>query len=382
MTNGFRIGRIAGFPLSLDWSVFVVAGVLAWGLAGDALPAGAPGHSATAYWLAGLIAAALFFASLLAHELAHALAARRAGVEVKQLALWLFGGVASLGGEPATPRADVRIAAVGPATSLGLAAGFAAAAAALDALGIPHMAVSVAGWLAGTNLLLGLFNLLPGAPLDGGRILRGCLWARRGDRARAATGAARAGCVIGYGLIGVGLLQTLSGAGGGLWLALVGWFVLSAARGEEAAAVAREALDGVRVGDVMTPHPVTAPGWGTVDAFIERHALAERHSAYPVEGFDGRVAGLVTLAELRAVPAGERHRTRVADVAVPLADVPVAEPADGLVELLGRDSHATGGRSMVLDEGRLVGIVTPADVARAIELGQLRARPRQAASAR
>lgn len=373
MTHGFRLGRIAGVPLAVDWSVLVIAWLLAWGLAEGALPAGAPGHSPATYWITGAIAAVVFFASLLAHELAHALVARRAGVAVERLTLWLFGGVASLGGEPATPGADFRIAAAGPATSLGLAAAFAVVAGALDGLGVAHLAVSVTGWLAATNLLLGVFNLLPGAPLDGGRILRAALWARRGDRVGAAVTAARAGAVVGYGLIAVGLLETFAGEGGGLWLAFIGWFVLSAARAEEGSVVARHALSGVRVGDVMTRDPVTAPAWVTIDAFIDQYLLGHPHSAYPVEGFDGNVAGLVTLAQLRAVPASERHLRRVVDAAVPLADVAIAAPGDAIVDVLtaGRPS-ATGGRTLVLDGDRLVGIVTPADVTRALEVGRLR----------
>lgn len=161
--------------------------------------------------------AALLFVSLLAHELAHAFMARRQGIEVKGLTLWLFGGVASLGREPATPGADFRVAVVGPATSLALAGGFGAIAAGLQFLGVAHLLVSVGGWLAGTNLLLGVFNLIPGAPLDGGRLLRSFLWRRRGDRVSAAISATKAGRAVGFGLIGLGLAQFVVGAGvGGL----------------------------------------------------------------------------------------------------------------------------------------------------------------------
>ena len=209
----------------------------------------------------GVAAAAIFFVSLLAYQLAHALVAHKAGVEVKGLTLWLFGGVASLGGESPTPRADFRIAAAGPATSLGLAAGFAAVAGGLQLIGVAHIVVVAASWLSGINLMLGVFNLVPGAPLDGGRILRAFLWRRHGDRVRAAVTAARAGTVVGYGLIGLGLVEFLAGASvGGLWLVFIGWFILAAARAEEADTLTRDALGGLRVTDVMSPRPVVAPG--------------------------------------------------------------------------------------------------------------------------
>ena len=379
MNDDIRLGRIAGFPVAINWSVLVILWLLTWGLADGSLPAAAPGHSPATYWAAGLVAAVLFFGSLMAHELAHAVAARRAGVEVKGLTLWLFGGIAQLGGEPRTPGDDLRIAAVGPATSLALAAGFGGVALLLGGMGAAHLVVGVAGWLGGINLMLGAFNLVPGAPLDGGRLLRAFLWRRHGDRVKAAVSAARAGRVVGYGLIWLGLLEFLVGASiGGLWLVFIGWFILSAARGEEAAAVTRHVLTGVRVGDVMSANPQVAPGWITVAEFVERYLLGSHHSAYPVEGFDGQVVGLVTLNQLRAVPPDERRARRVAEVAIPLADLPTAAPTEPLVGLLERTDGRAGGRALVFDRaGALAGILTPSDVARAVDIRTLAGHPTQ-----
>ena len=373
MRNDVPLGRIAGFPVSMNWSVLAILWLLTWSLADTILPDSAPGHTPGAYWAAGLVGAVLFFGSLLAHELAHAVVARRSGIEVKGLTLWLFGGVASLGGEPRTPRDEFRVAVVGPATSLGLAAGFAAVAVALNGTGAAHLVVAVAGWLGATNALLGIFNLVPGAPLDGGRLLRAYLWHRHGDRVRASISAAHAGRYVGYGLIGLGVLQFAVGAGfGGLWLALIGWFIIGGARNEEGFAVASRALVGVRVSDVMTRSPQTVPGWITVNEFIARSRSGMQHTAYPVEGFGGNVDGLVTLDRLRAVSAAARDNTRVADVAIPRADVPTAQPAELVVALLERVSSSSGDRTLVFEDDHLVGIVTSSDLTRAVELGVMR----------
>ncbi len=238
MNDDIKLGRLAGFPLAMNWSVVIIAGLLTWSLATTSFPHHAAGHTELTYWLIGFGTAVVFFASLVAHELAHALVARHHEVEVTGLTLWLFGGVAHLASEPSTPRADFRIAIAGPATSLGLAVGFQLVALGAQALGIAHLLVEAATWLAGINLMLGLFNLLPGAPLDGGRILRAFLWRRHGDWPRATVFAARAGSIVAWVLIGFGVLEFFAGTSmGGLWLVFIGWFVLSAARAEEAEAV-------------------------------------------------------------------------------------------------------------------------------------------------
>ena len=372
MLEGIRLGRVAGFPVAVNWSVLVILWLFTWSLASYSLPGAAPGHSMATYWLAGFIGALLLLGSLLAHELAHALTARRAGLAVTGLTLWLFGGVASLRGEAKTPGADFRIAAVGPATSLVLAAAFAGIGTTLDVFGLAGLPVSVVWWLAGTNLLLGVFNLLPGAPLDGGRILRAYLWRRHGDRVRAALGATRAGQVVAFVLIGLGLLEFLAGGGlSGLWLVFLGWFLLSAARMEETEVTTRQRLVGVRVGDVMSLDPRAAPSWLTVEEFIQRYVWGDRHSAYPVTGPDGTVEGLVTLAQLRGVPAEDRIHIRVRDVMIPLTAVPTATPDEPLYQVMERLTPRTGGRALVLDAGRLVGMVTSADIVRAIEVSGL-----------
>lgn len=373
--GGIPLGRIAGFPVSVNWSVLVILWLFTWSLA-STLPGAVSGYSAAAYWVAGACGALVLLASLLAHELAHAIVARRVGVKVFDVTLWLFGGVTRLGGEAKTPQTAFRIAISGPATSLALAGGFACIAFGLNALHTAHIVTGVFWWLAGINLLLGLFNLLPGAPLDGGQVLRAWLWRRHGDPVRAAVGAARAGRSLAVVLIGLGLLEFLAGAlVAGVWLAFIGWFIFTAARSDEAHVLTRDALSGVRVADAMTAHPRTAPGWITASDFIERYLLGDRHSAYPVEARDGSIFGLITLAQLREVPPGRRSSTLLDQIAMPLDRVPTASPSESVTTLLERLGASGGHRALVVDGDRVVGIVTAHDLTRLIDVYRL-ARPR------
>ncbi|WP_299564304.1 site-2 protease family protein [uncultured Mycolicibacterium sp.] len=368
MSEGIPVGRIFGLPLRVHWSVLVITWLFTWSLA-STLPQAAPGHTTGTYWLAGICGAVVLLASLLAHELTHALVARRAGVEVLDVTLWLFGGVARLGGEARSPREAFRIAASGPAMSLSLAGLFAAAAAVLNAVDGPAIVAAVGWWLAGVNLVLALFNMLPGAPLDGGRVLRAILWRIHGDPERASIGAARAGRVVAFLLIVLGLVQFLAGAVvGGAWTVFIGWFMLTAARQEEQWTRAQRTLAGVTVAHAMTPHPRTVPGWISVEEFIQRYLLGDRHSSYPVEGADGTVIGLITLEQLRRVAPGLRDSVRLADVAVPLNQVATAAPDEPVTALLERLEQHRGRRALVLDRGRVVGIVTAADLARLVEV--------------
>jgi Zn-dependent protease len=373
MTASLRLGRIAGIPVGASWSVLLIAALFAWSLAGSILPGLVPGLAPSTYWLAAVVATGLFLGSLLAHEVGHALVARRAGLRVRGITLWLLGGVAQLEDEPASPGDDLRVAIVGPVISLALAVGFGVAAAGLALLGAPALAVAVLGWLAVGNVALAVFNLIPAAPLDGGRVLRALLWRRHGNRARAAVTAATAGQVAGGILIAYGLLGVLTGWGiGTLWTVLVGWFLVAAARQEREQTVVRHGLAGLRVGDVMTPTSVLAPAWFTVDALLRDQAAAWRPTgaptALPLRSFDGQPAGVVTIAALESVPPSQRHLVRAGDVAVPAWAVAVTRPDEPVSGLLGR-LRGGSGIAVVVVGGELVGVVTQAEIARAVTPG-------------
>jgi Zn-dependent protease len=376
MTTSLRFGRIAGIPVGASWSALLIALLIAWSLGGQLLPAQVPGLVPAAYWLAGAVGAGLFLGSLLAHEVGHALVARRAGLRVRGITLWLLGGVAQLEDEPASPRDELRVAIVGPAVSLALAVGFGLAAAALSVVGGPALAVVVAAWLALGNAALAVFNLLPAAPLDGGRVLRGLLWRRHGDRVRASVTATRAGVWVGAGLIGYGLLGAFTGWGiGTLWTALVGWFLVVAARQEREQAVLGRGLGGLRAGQVMTPAPAVAPAWFTVDAFLRNYVEPWQATVLPLRGFDGSPAGVVTAAALHAVPEGRRHIVRAGDVAIPISALVLVGPDQPVTGLAAR---LAGGRTVaaVVAGGQLLGLVTAADLTRAAVSGE---RPRAVA---
>jgi Zn-dependent protease len=366
MTASLRFGRIAGIPVGASWSALLIALLFAWSLGGELLPAQVPGLVPAAYWLAGAAGAGLFLGSLLAHEVGHALVARRAGLRVRGITLWLLGGVAQLEDEPASPGDELRVAIVGPAVSLALAGAFGLAAAALSVVGAPALVVVVAAWLALGNAALAVFNLLPAAPLDGGRVLRGLLWRHHGNRVRASLTATRAGVWVGAGLVGYGLLGAFTGWGiGTLWTALVGWFLVVAARQERELALMGGGLDrGLRAAQVMTPAPAVAPAWFTVDAFLRNYVEPWQAAALPLRGFDGHPAGVVTAAALYAVPADRRHIVRAGDVAIPMSALVLVGPDQPVADLAAR---LAGGRTVaaVMAGGQLLGLITAADLARA-----------------
>ncbi|MDT5145238.1 MAG: hypothetical protein QOE52_4292 [Mycobacterium sp.] len=371
MAEHIRLGTVAGFRIGVHWSVLVILWLFTWSLA-STLSATAPGHSVPTYWIAGAVGAAVLLASLLAHELTHALVARRAGVPVSDVTLWLFGGVTRLGGEAQTAETEFRIAVSGPVTSLALAGVFAALAVAFRQLGVANIAVGVAWWLSGINVLLGLFNLLPGAPLDGGRVLSAYLWRRHSDKVRGELGATRGGRIVGYLLIGLGLFEFMvASIVSGVWTVFIGWFLLSAAQSEERRILTRQSLSGVRVVDAMTARPHTAPGWISVEDFIQSYVLGDRHSAYPVDGPGGAIVGLITLAQLRQVDPDARGTTLVRDAAIPMDRVITAAPHEALLALLERLAPSRGGRALVMDRGQLVGIVTPSDISRLVDVHTL-----------
>ena len=335
------------------------------------MPLEVPGTPLWLAWIVGVIAAALLIVSLVAHELGHALLARRRGIAVEGIKLWLFGGVAQISGDWMTGRTEMLVAAVGPAVSLLMVGVFVAASWVLISVSAPILVIIVAEWLAGLNLLLLLFNLIPAFPLDGGRILRGFLWSRSKNRTRATVAASRAGRFFAFVLVALGVLDVflLNDPVGGIWLMLIGWFLDTAARGEARGEVARHALEGMSVGDVMSKNPVVVPSWITVELLVDQYVMGHQFTSFPTHSIDGRVDGLVTMRGIKQVPAQQRASRRAIDIAIPIAQVPIARPDEPIIEVLKRVGSASDGRAMVYDGGTLVGIVSPSDIARLFQSG-------------
>ncbi|MEV0173574.1 site-2 protease family protein [Streptomyces sp. NPDC050803] len=368
MKETLPLGRIAGVRVGLHWSVLVIVGLVTVTLAAGRFPDAHPGHRSGLYWTLALLTALVFLASLLAHELAHAIVARRNGVTVDGITLWMLGGVARLHSEAPTPRAELRIAGVGPLTSAAAGVLFTGLTLGLDTLGTSALVVEATAWLAAINIVLAVFNAVPAAPLDGGRLLRAYLWQRTGDRVRATRGASAAGRALGWFMVITGFFAVLyAGDLSGLWPALIGWFLIATATEEARQAELRGVLADLPVRQVMTGAPVTVPATATLDGILREGAWdGYRHSAFPVLSPDGAPAGLLTLAMVSRVPAHARGGTTVEDVMRPLPEVETAAPGEPVVDLLPRLRASRDRRALVLDEGRLVGIVTLADISRAV----------------
>jgi Zn-dependent protease/CBS domain-containing protein len=368
MNENLSLGRIAGIHVGLNWSLLVVAGLIAWSLAVGILPSAAPGHTSGAYWTAGVISAFVYLASLLAHELAHSVVATRRGVRVEGITLWLFGGVSRFSSESSSPGSQALITFVGPLTSLVLGALFLLASAAVGGGPQPGLVGASLAWLGYINILLGVFNLIPAFPLDGGRLLQSLIWRGTSDRQRATRIAARIGMGFAILLITYGLLTFFASGSlfGGVWSVFLGWFLLSAARAEETGSLIRQALSGIRVVDVMTPNPVQAPDDISVEEALHGYVLASRHSTFPTHDASGQLSGLLTMAAVKNVAPDARPTTLIKQVICPLDQVSTAGPADPVANLLGREGCSEG-RTLVVDSGRLVGIISPSDINRLLQ---------------
>lgn len=368
MKATFRLGRIGGVEVGVHWTVGLIVVLAAWALSGSLLPEVVAGQTDLAYTTAGILGAIGLMASILAHELSHALVAQRDDVGVRSITLWMLGGVAELGGHARSARSEFRIAIAGPAMSFAIGIVSMTLAAFASAAGLPELVAATLAWLSLVNVVLAMFNLLPGAPLDGGRVLTAILWRRSGDEQAARRRSARAGEVLGQVLVVGGLVMLAAfGSADGLWLALIGWFVLSTAKAEEEAAEMETAFEDLTVADVMTTPVETAEGRRTVSDFVAHDLIGSHAATFPLVGPFGKPTGVLTLRQLRGLPRERWATTPLVDIATPATRMTVAHPEDRLVDVLTL-ARSGDGRVVVIDpSGRLVGLVTPSDVTNAFE---------------
>jgi len=364
MRRSISFGRIAGIPVGASWTWLPVVALIVWWYASDVFPHRNPGLGDGVYLAMAVIEGALFFSALLLHELGHALRARREGIRIDGITLWLFGGVARINGEFPNAGVELRVAIAGPLVTLAIGGG---ALLASWLLALPAAVDGVAFWLGVPSLILLVFNLIPAYPLDGGRILHALLWAWRDDRRGATRISAAIGRGFGYLLVGGGVfLIWNTGEFQWLWLGVMGYFLLGAAVGESRSETVRDALEGLTVADVIERDPVCVLPTLTLAEFFEAIVWEKRHTTYPV--FDGeRVVGLLPFGRVAAVPRAEWDRTRISSAMVPLEEVVLLDEHTPLGEAIGALAASELQRGLVIEEERLVGLVSVSDIARAFE---------------
>lgn len=375
--RSIKIARIAGIPVGISpWWLAIVA-LITWTLGDAYFPEVISGVSPAVSYTLGFASALLLFASILAHEFGHAIVARRHGIEIEEIDLWLLGGVSKMRGEAKRPGDELRYAIAGPAVTAAVAAIFGVLALLLPS-STPEVITALIDYQLLVNVLILIFNLMPAFPLDGGRVLRSLLWRRSGDMERATSTAAATGKVFGYIIIGLGILETASGAPQGLWLALIGVFIVVAAGAQATSSKMQAALSGVSAAQLMSSPAVSIDSRLSVREAVNGWFLPYRYTAFPVIDEHGRALGLIALATVEGLSEQERERMSVSEA----ADVDETLLSSGDVDvatLVSRPAFARLGRLIVIDEqGRPLGLLSITDVQRTLRASVLRGRERGA----
>lgn len=380
MKSGLKAGRVFGIEIHLHASLVVVFTLISISLGLGILPLWHPDWPSPLIWAVALGAAVLFFASVLLHELGHALAARTQGIPTHDITLFLFGGAANVERDPRSPRAEFLIAIAGPAVSVALGLAFSAAAALIARHEHLGPLRTLFAWLGPINLLLAGFNMLPGYPLDGGRVLRALLWATLGDLIKATRWASRVGRALGWTFIALGLAMTLGvyvpllgqGPIAGLWMALIGAFLDRVSRASFQQVLVQRSLEHVPVASLMTRDPVTVAPHTSVEELVAHYVLRTEQHTFPVVApHDRTVLGIVDLEDVRRVPRDAWPATPVASIMTPLAELPIEHPDTEAYEAM-RDLARQDRRDLpVIENGQLRGLIERDHVLRWVE-GQLR----------
>ncbi len=359
------IGSIWNVPIRLHPSWFLIFFLVTWSLATGFLPLEYPRLGATAYWFAGAVTSLLFFGSVLLHELGHVYAALRERIAVRAVTLFIFGGVAQIEQEPRSPGAEFRIAIAGPLVSLALALIFHIVFRLVPEDGLLSASTS---WLARINLILAAFNMIPGFPLDGGRVLRAVVWSLTGSLHRATHVASSSGQLVALGFIGLGLFQIfLGGFFNGLWLIFIGWFLQNAAAASYAQSNLQEMLGGVLVTQAMTPNWTPISPRTELDRLVEERILAGGERFFLVTEADD-LRGLVTLTNIASVPRTKWGETTVAEVMIPWDKVVHVQSRSELLDALRILDSAGVNQAPVIDGGRVVGVLSKDQVMHYIRL--------------
>ena len=371
--RSLRIARIAGIPVGVSPWWLVIVALITWSLGASYFPEEIHGISPAASYALGLASALLLFTSILAHEFGHALVARRHGIEVEEIDLWLLGGVSRMRGEAHAPGDELRYALAGPAVTAVIATCFGVAALLLPSH-TPGAIRALVEYQALVNVLILVFNLLPAFPLDGGRVLRSVLWRRTGDIGKSTETAAGVGRGFGYVMIALGGLEFLGGVPEGLWFALIGFFIVMAAGAQAVGAQVQAAFSGVHARDLMSAPVVSIPASVTASQAGGDYFLPYRYTSFPVVDESGRAVGLLSVAQIEALAPSQRVERRIGEIADRDRGLLVDGDED-VARVLERPSFARVGRAVVVDEpGRPIGLISITDVQRALRASRLAGR--------
>lgn len=367
MTRGIKLFTLFNIQIALDYSWFIVFALFGWSLSYGYFPHYAPGFDSTTYLVLGFSSALLIFVCVLIHELSHSLVSNSLGLRVKRITLFIFGGIAELTKEPDTASMELKIAVAGPIASALLAAAFYTLAK-LAATPDPSAAEAMLTYLGLVNTMLCLFNLIPGFPLDGGRILRALWWGYTGNIDSATRAASRIGVGFALVLIVLGFIQIFSGnIVGGLWAVLIGFFIQKAAEDGYRQLQYQQAFSGVLVSELMSSTVVSIPGELKLKQAIDEYFLVHHHVSFPVI-VDNKPVGLITLARIRSLGHEEWNNRTVGEAMDPLTSSIVLTPETTVIDAVSKISRGTLGRAAVIKDGRVVGMLSRGDVMRLLEL--------------
>jgi Zn-dependent protease/CBS domain-containing protein len=364
LRGGIPIGKAFGISLRLHYSWFFIFALVTWALAGSYFPSTYPTWSLSARIAAGLITSVLFFGSVLVHELMHSIVAQRQGISVQSITLFIFGGVSQITSEPKQPKDEFRMAIIGPLSSLligGALFGIYFGLRDVDTFAAQFI-TAIAYWLGYINLLLGAFNLIPGFPLDGGRVFRSLLWWRSGNLKKATRTASNIGRAVGFIFIFVGIWLIFTGNWvNGIWLALIGWFLESAAVGSYQQLLLQEMLKGHVVREVMSSDCAVIPPDTTIDHLVHENILTSGRRCFPVVS-DSQILGLMTLHNVKAVPREQWRTETVREAMTPFDKLKWVRPDEELSSILRILTEDDINQVPVVQDGKIVGMVNREDL--------------------
>jgi Zn-dependent protease len=362
LKGAWKIGSILGIPIRVHFSWLIVFGLLTWLLSSRYFPQVTPDLPFVSYWISGALAALLLFASVAFHELAHSYVAQRYQLTIESITLFIFGGVAQLKGDPPHPKAEFWIAIAGPLSSFFLSAVFF-----LLTINTAGGTRALFAYVAQINLLLGVFNLIPGFPMDGGRVLRAAIWGKKKDYFFATQKASSIGRGIALFFIFFGLFSIFRGGMGGLWLMFIGWFLYSAAQASYQQATLQETLSGIKVKDIMVTEMQTVEPSISLDEVVDKYFLRYGYGGFPVLE-DGKFLGILTLKEVKNVPREDWGKVKVSEVYVPHDkkwEVPPDAEVTRALELMIKEDK---GRIVVTEKDKIIGLITRNGIARYVQI--------------